>query len=55
MWTERILNIDIEKGAKLHAAVTKSDIYFYQFGYESRHSLKKFLSNDYYKGKLKMN
>lgn len=54
MWTERIFNIGIEKAVKIHAKVTKSDVYFYQFGYESKHSLKTKLSNNYYEGKVEI-
>jgi hypothetical protein len=38
MITDRVYLVDGARAAKLHAAVTKSPVYFYLFGYRGKHS-----------------
>jgi hypothetical protein len=38
MITDHIYLVDGAQAAKLHAAITKSPVYFYTFGYRGEHS-----------------
>lgn len=40
MWTDRIIVVDTIMAAQMQSKANKSPTYFYQFGYESAHSLK---------------
>lgn len=40
MWTDRVISTDARLAAELQSKVNKSPVYFYEFGYDSPHSLK---------------
>jgi hypothetical protein len=38
--------VDIERAARMHAAVYKAPVYFYVFGYRGKHSLSEYFCGE---------
>lgn len=44
MFGDRLYVVDVERAARLQAAVTSSPVYFYKFTYRGKHSYSELMS-----------
>lgn len=52
MFTDRVFAEDILLAAEIQAKVTKSPVYVYSFGYDSRYSFKSLIGKPEFNGKI---